>query len=77
MKLTAYRVSVLVLTNALTAIVAYAFGGAHGMRMERREKNKERDSLSALFKNDRSSMFMPSMMKEDIEAGYFEEKNKP
>lgn len=39
MKLTAYRLTVLVLTNALTGLVAFAFGGAYATRiMEKKSK---------------------------------------
>lgn len=38
MKLTAYRIGILVLTNALTGLLAFAVGGAYGQRMERDKK---------------------------------------
>lgn len=76
MKLTLYRATILVLTNALTGLIAFSFGGAYATRLMEKKKDKERDSLSALFKQDREkNSWMPSMMKEDIESGYFEDKN--
>ena len=39
MKLTAYRLTVLVLTNALTGLIAFAFGGAYATRiMDKKNK---------------------------------------
>ena len=40
MKLTAYRLAVLGLTNVLTALVFFALGGGYGQRLEREAKAK-------------------------------------
>lgn len=41
MKLTAYRLAVLGLTNVLTALVFFAVGGGYGQRLERQAKAAE------------------------------------
>ena len=55
MKLTAYRLTVLVLTNALTGLVAFAFGGAYATRIM--EKSKPENSTA---KDETGPSRMPS-----------------
>jgi len=70
MKLTAYRLTVLVLTNALTGLLAFAVGGAYGTRIEQRKKNEEEPKASPEIRVVPDG-FMPSTIKEDLERGVF------
>ena len=71
MKLTAYRLTVLVLTNALTGLVAFAFGGGYANRMMEK-KNEEKAKSSSKLRTVPDNPFMPSTIKEDIERGLFD-----
>ena len=72
MKLTLYRATVLVLTNALTGLVAFAFGGAYANRILEKKDKPLAGPKTKIVTGDNPRVvpdgFVPSMLKEDLEV---------
>lgn len=71
MKLTAYRLAVLGLTNVLTALVFFAVGGGYGQRLERQAKATERTVVN----NGTSPVTLSEKVWENIRASARNERN--